>query len=447
MRTAKNFIILFNLVIVFFLCANSPAQTASADTSGGWQFYWSDEFNGPNVDPATWGYEIGYIRNNEAQFYSGRTENSRIDNGDLLIEALRDNWNGHEYTSASRTTYGKKSFLYGKFEMRAKIDIRQGSWPAWWWLPNTGGWPKGGEIDMMEYYKNNCLFNVMNGSQQWFSQTRAISYLGGDSWAENFHVWTMEWDSTKINLYLDGKLINHFPLSYANGTGPNGVNPFKQPGYMIVNQAIGGNNGGDPTNTTFPVDYRIDWIRVYKWKDTTSYTLTVNSGVGTGPYTPGTKASITALAPASGKVFDKWVVVSGNPVIADSLSPSTYVTMPSADAAVAAAYTVSTSVKPGHGLGENTFKLLQNYPNPFNPSTTLSFSISSLLTGSFVSLKIYDVLGRKVATVVNKVLPAGKYKYQWNAAGMASGVYLYRIEAVGKSGEIYASFRKMELLK
>ncbi len=434
---------LCNLVAIFFISSftytNSAAQTKNSDTTGGWQFSWSDEFNGPSVDASTWGYEIGYIRNNEAQFYTNRTENSRIDNGNLLIEALRDNWNGHEYTSASRTTYGKKSFLYGKFEMRAKIDIRQGSWPAWWWLPNTGGWPKGGEIDMMEYYQNKCLFNVMNGNQQWFSQTRSIYSLGGNRWAENFHVWTMEWDSTKIDLYLDGTLINHFPLSYADGTGPNGVNPFRQPGYMIVNQAIGGTNGGDPSSTSFPVDYRIDWIRVYKWKDTTSYTLTVNNGVGAGPYVPGTKASITALMPASGMMFDKWVVTSGNPVIADSLSSSTTITMPSANVSVTATYTISTSAYPDDVATAKRFVLSQNYPNPFNPSTEIKYSIPQ---SGFVTIKVYNLFGQQVAFLLNKEQEAGSYTIEFNASKLVSGIYMYRLQS-----DNYSLTKKMILLK
>ena len=416
----------------------------SADSVGGWQFSWSDEFNGPTVDPATWGYEIGYVRNNEAQYYTSRTENSRIDNGNLLIQALRDNWSGHAYTSASRITSGKKSFLYGKFEMRAKIDIRQGSWPAWWWLPNTGGWPKGGEIDMMEYYKNKCLFNVMNGNAEWFSQTRSISGLGGDLWAANFHVWTMVWDSTKIDLLLDGTLINHFLLSNADGTGPNEVNPFRQPGYMIVNQAIGGTNGGDPSNTTFPVNLRIDWIRVYKWINAASYKLTVKGGVGTGSYIPGTQASITALMPASGMVFDKWVVTSGNLIIADSLSPSTVITIPSADATVTATYTASTYAYSDHPAGVKIFELSQNYPNPFNPNTLISYQLPA---NSYVSIKIYDILGRELETLVNQSQNPGKHIVIFNAEKYSSGVYFYEINAIGSDKQIFNSIKKMILIK
>lgn|GEM_PF-1054312 len=331
------------LVVVLFLALYGMAH---AQTAGGWQFSWSDEFNGPAIDASVWGYESGYVRNNELQYYTNRPENARIDNGNLLIQALSDNWNGHQYTSASLRTMGKKSWQYGMFEMRAKIDIRLGSWPAWWWLPNTGGWPRGGEIDMMEFYQGKCLFNVMDGNQKWTSPTRTIASLGGAAWADNFHVWTWVWDSTKIDLSLDGVLMNHYPLSNADGTGPNGANPFRNPGYILVNQAIGGTNGGDPSGTTFPVNYRIDWIRVYSWSTNNAYTLTVNAGTGSGPYVAGTMASITASMPPTGQVFDTWVINTGNGAIDSINAPSATVTMPASDMTVTATYRNGTSLAP-----------------------------------------------------------------------------------------------------
>jgi beta-glucanase (GH16 family) len=238
-----------------------------------YELVWGDEFAVDGLpDSKNWGYEVGCsVRNNELQYYAqAREQNSRIEDGFLIIEARKETLNGCSYTSANLISK-KKDFKYGLFEIRAKIDIRQGSWPAWWWLPNSGGWPKGGEIDMMEFYKGNLLFNVMDGSQKWTSKTKAVSSLGGNTWAEQFHVWTWEWDSLKIDLWLDGTLMNHYPVANANGTGPNGENPFRRPGYMLINQAIGGNNGGDPSGTTFPVKYIVDYVRVYKpGKDTTA---------------------------------------------------------------------------------------------------------------------------------------------------------------------------------
>lgn len=341
--------------------------------AAGWKFAWSEEFTGPTVDSSLWGYETGYVRNQELQYYSRRTENSRIEDGKLLIEARRDGWEGHAYTSASRTTRGKKSFLYGRFEMRARIDIRKGSWPAWWWLPNSGGWPKGGEIDMMEFYQDKCLFNVMDGNQRWTSPTRSITSLGGPRWAEEFHTWTMVWDSTRIQLSLDGVLMNDYEVSDADGTGPSGANPFRRAGYLILNQAIGGTQGGDPSGTAFPVRFQVDWVRLHTWSAEGSRTLAVTGGTGGGAYVVGTAASITANWPAAGQVFDKWVVVSGNPVIDDAASPSARLTMPDGDAAVAATYRVGSV---------SAIRPLRAAPLPEE--------------GALGALSVYDVRGRKV---------------------------------------------------
>ena len=373
---------------------------------GGWEFSWSDEFSGPAIDTSVWGYESGYsIRNQELENYTNRPENSRIDNGNLLIQALRDNWNGHEYSSASRRTMKKKSWLYGKFEMRAQIDIRLGSWPAWWWLPNIGGWPKGGEIDMMEFYQGKCLFNVMDGNGKWQSPTRTVSSLDGSLWADNFHVWTWEWDSTRIDLSLDGVLINHYPLANADGTGPGGGNPFRQPGYMLVNQAIGGINGGDPSATAFPINYRIDWIRVHTWSNETAYTLTVNGGVGSGPYIPGTQASITALMPSAGQMFDKWVVISGGPTIDSMSAASATLTMPAGDASVTATY------KTQGNMVIRSVSSMHGFPNgDFNQA-----------------VEIYNVNGMLVKKTVLKIAAINKK----SLAGLAPGAYFVQVSDGG----------------
>ncbi|HKP95393.1 MAG TPA: family 16 glycosylhydrolase [Fibrobacteria bacterium] len=348
----------FTVWMVLMLALSAAISSPCASPAGAWTFTWSDEFNGAAVDAAVWGFENGYVRNNEAQYYSNRSENSRIEDGKLLIRALKDNWSGHEYTSASRITRGKKSWRYGRFEIRAKIDIRSGSWPAWWWKGDNAGWPKGGEIDMMEYYQNKCLFNVMDGNKGWTSPTRSITSLGGPRWAEEYHTWTMEWDSTRIDLSLDGVLINHYEVDKANGTGPGGSNPLRQPGFMILNQALGGNQGGDHTKTAYPVDFRVDWIREHTWDpNAQAVQVTVQEGSGSGPYAQGTKASLAANMPPLGQVFARWEVVAGTAVIDDPGSPSALVTVPQAPVTVKATYRPQGSHvlfhnKPGLLIGE-----------------------------------------------------------------------------------------------
>jgi beta-glucanase (GH16 family) len=218
-----------------------------------WTLVWSDEFDGPSIDTGKWGYEIGMIRNNEAQYYTGRPENSYVESGNLVIKAIREDYLGAAYTSASLNTSGKYSWTYGRFEMRARIPTALGNWPAWWALgtnASSAGWPACGEIDMMEFYRSISLYNIMDSHQSWFNNTEAFTDSSG------YHDWVMEWTSSRdIRLYRDDVL----KTTYTGGDPA-----FAKPFFMLVNLAIGGNNGGDPAGTTFPQYYYIDYIRVYQ---------------------------------------------------------------------------------------------------------------------------------------------------------------------------------------
>jgi len=249
------------------LITQFPGQTATpapTPLAGGWNLVWSDEFNYTGTpDPSNWGYESGYKRNNEAQYY--QSANASCDGTQLIIEARRND-NGYAYTSSSLVTSGKHQWTYGRFEMRGKIPVDTGSWPAWWavGIGANGSWPQCGEIDMMEYYKSMVLANVCyqnaSGGQVWDSSTKTLTALGAN-WANNYHIWVMEWDTNTINLYCDDALLNTFNVANATvGT----YNPFRTSIWMFVNLAIGGNNGGDPANTTFPLRYYVDYIRVYQ---------------------------------------------------------------------------------------------------------------------------------------------------------------------------------------
>lgn len=318
------------------LCAIAVTlhPTGVSAAAGGWQFAWSDEFDrtGPPIVSNVWKWDGGgsMVRNATLD-----RANGYCTNGVLVLEAKRVGTN--QYTSAAISTVGLKSWLYGRFEMRGRIDIRSGSWPAWWTTGVSGGWPAGGEIDMMEYYTDKVLFNVMNGRRGWANPTLSAKALGGAAWAAQFHTWIMEWDSTKIDLSLDGRLVNHYLLTNADGTGPNGANPFRAPHYMRVNLAIG-QQGGDPSATEFPMKFEVDYIRTWQWVDSTAYLCTVESGTGTGPYLPGTMVSLTANMPPAGKSFDQWVISSGSAVIAAVNDPAATFTMPSSDVKIAATY-------------------------------------------------------------------------------------------------------------
>jgi len=260
--------------------ADGPPQTEVTD-GGTWSLVWSDEFDvdgAPN--PANWGYEMGFVRNQELQWY--QPSNATVAGGLLTIAAQKvsmpnpnyvagsSDWKTNRqtinYTSTSMTTSGKHDWQYGRFEMRAKIDIRTGSWPAFWILGSGTAWPQSGEVDIMEYYANKVLANVCTpaGSNCTWDSTNQSPASLGSNWANDFHVWAMEWDATKIDLYLDSKLVNTYAVSTANASGQ--TNPYdNKKFYVMVNLAIGA-NGGDPSGTTFPITYQVDYVRVYQKK-------------------------------------------------------------------------------------------------------------------------------------------------------------------------------------
>jgi beta-glucanase (GH16 family) len=276
---------LFLLVLSMALfCQKKDKITDSGVTADGYRLVWADEFDTDGrPDPKNWSYEQGFVRNEEAQWY--RPENARCEGGSLVIEARRErvenpdyspqsgDWKRGrqyaEYTSSSLLTRGLHGWVFGRFEMRARIDTRPGLWPAFWTLGVNGDWPHGGEIDIMEYYRGMLLANIAWGAEEkwhavWDSYSKPLSSLADPEWPAKFHVWRMDWDSSAIRLYLDDTLMNAANLSSTINRDAEGKNPFMQAQYIIVNLAVGGNSGGDPSHTIFPAKYEIDYIRVYQ---------------------------------------------------------------------------------------------------------------------------------------------------------------------------------------
>ena len=254
---------------------------------------WSDEFNEdgkPNSE--YWSFEKGFVRNNELQWY--QEDNAYCKDGKLIIEGRREkrpnplyekgstDWRKSrpfiKYTSSSLKTAGKKEFLYGRFEIRARIPLESGSWPAIWTLGTTMEWPSCGEIDIMEYYRINndphLLANVAWGTDKRYKaewRTQAVPFRHflekNSNWGKEFHVWRMDWEENSIKLYLDDELLNEVSLKETvNGAWGNYTHPFKQPHYLLLNLALGA-NGGEPDVLAFPMKYEIDYVRVYQKKE------------------------------------------------------------------------------------------------------------------------------------------------------------------------------------
>ncbi len=264
--------ILFSLFLLTTSFASCWAQN-------GWKLIWSDEFNtnGP-YDSSVWEPERGFARNHEAQWY--QQENAYCQDGSLVIEARREkrknptykdnadknDWRRSrkhiEYTSSSLTTRRSFSFTYGRMEVRAKIPTASGAWPAIWLLGKGMEWPSCGEIDVMEFYRINgvphILANACWGSDSHFTDK-------DPQWADKFHVWRMDWTPRAISIYLDDELMNEIPLKETiNGTLGNHTNPFQKPQYILLNLALGGDNGGEIDNKKMPMQYLIDYVRVYQ---------------------------------------------------------------------------------------------------------------------------------------------------------------------------------------
>lgn len=283
----REIYILFLLfALIFHSCRASRISSAVNEYSNeNYSLVWSDEFNkdGP-IDTANWRFEKGFVRNEEHQWY--QSENAWCEKGFLIIEGRKEirpspnyiegsnSWRANrkniEYTSSSINTSGKHAWKYGRFVMRGKIDISDGLWPAWWTLGTAGRWPANGEIDIMEYYRKKLLANIAiigtDSKAEWYSNRFSIDSLGGTNWASKFHIWRMDWDENFVSLYLDENLLNQVETNKLVNKDGSGINPFKQPHYMLLNLAIGGMNGGNPANTKFPTRFQVDYVRVYQKK-------------------------------------------------------------------------------------------------------------------------------------------------------------------------------------
>ena len=260
----KNLILLFVSLIFLLSCSEKKPV-------------WSDEFNYTGLPDSTrWGYDLGDgcpnvcgWGNNEAQFYTRDLKNARVENGNLIIEAIKDSMGNKAYTSARLVTKTKGDWLYGRIEIRAKLPKGKGTWPAIWMLSTDwsyGGWPESGEIDIMEHvgYDPGMIHGTLHSEKyNHIKHTQQEGKVTVADCQDNFHVYAIDWTKDKIDFFVDEKIYHSVarnPQDDFHGW------PFDKRFHLILNIAVGGNWGGQQgiDDSIWPQRMEIDYVRVYQ---------------------------------------------------------------------------------------------------------------------------------------------------------------------------------------
>jgi beta-glucanase (GH16 family) len=241
-------------------------------TYPGYSLVWSDEFSGTGLDLGAWNQEIGNGNNgwgnNELEFYTSSPKNSFVSNGNLIIEARRETVGNYNYTSCRMTTQGKKYFKFGRIDIRAKLPVGKGMWPALWMLGSnigSAGWPACGEIDIMELV--GTYPSRVTGTMHWkpvsgtsINKGANYSLLSG-TFSEKFYVFSIIWKQDIIRWYVDDQLY----LTTTSADVGSANYPFNADQFFIFNVAVGGNWPGPPDWTTeFPQRMFVDYVRVFQ---------------------------------------------------------------------------------------------------------------------------------------------------------------------------------------
>jgi len=272
-------------------------------THATWNLVWSDEFDGTSIDTSKWTVEVNCNGggNNELQCYTSRSQNARIHNGTLIITAIPEQYLNRGYTSARLNTARSASFLYGRFEMMAKLPNGKHLWPAFWMLPTDnvyGRWAASGEIDIMEYRGqiNNKVQGTLHFGGSWPND---IFQGSGPTdfpidFSRDFHLFAVEWDQDEIRWYLDQTMYHRMSLvrSFYSGIGNNPYTDIRQPFerrfHLLLNLAVGGGffppaqygtlTPQDASNWSDPT-FQIDYVRAYQWTVSAAEVNTSNQNV------------------------------------------------------------------------------------------------------------------------------------------------------------------------
>ncbi len=259
------------LVLLLGTSAASAQQATQAPAPAGYTLVWHDEFDRDGLpDASKWSYDVGGHGwgNQEPQFYTERrAENARVEGGHLIIEARKEAWQGSPYTSARLVTKGKGDWTYGRIEVRARLPRGRGSWPAIWMLATTQPmrWPDDGEIDIMEHVGFD--HGVVHGSVHTKAYhhsigTQKTAKVSVPDVEEAFHVYAVEWEPTRLRVFVDDRAYFQFDKEPAGRT----VWPFDGPFHLLLNVAVGGSWGGQKgiDESTLPYRMTVDYVRVYQ---------------------------------------------------------------------------------------------------------------------------------------------------------------------------------------
>jgi beta-glucanase (GH16 family) len=264
-------IALFFIVILLAACTPGPTelpQTVTPEsTLEGWELVWSDEFDEETINSDNWVFDTGAggWGNSEWQHYTDRSENARVEDGVLVIEALQEDYLGSDYTSARLKTQYLQTWTYGRVEARMKLPTGKGVWSAFWMLGDnfgTVGWPECGEIDIMENIGNpGIVYGTLHGPGYSGGNGVGTSHAPtGVNLSEDYHVYAIEWEPDEIRWYVDDDLFQE-----RNDSDVPGTWVYDHPFFIILNLAIGGEWPGYPDESTvFPQQLLVDYVRVYR---------------------------------------------------------------------------------------------------------------------------------------------------------------------------------------
>jgi len=260
----RNRVTLSTIILLLFHLSISAQNKSN-------KLVWRDEFNYNGLPDSTkWNYDIGGDGwgNNELQYYTKkRKENCRVQNGKLIIEARKEDFEGKNYTSARLVSRGKGDWKYGKLEVRAKIPSGLGTWPAIWMLASTTplNWPDDGEIDIMEHVGWNPYYihaSIHCKKYNHVIHTQRTDTVIVKNAFEQFHVYGVEWDAEKLQISIDGIVYFQFKNEHSGYDAW----PFDNKMHLLLNVAVGGNWGGSKgvDSTIWPKRMEVDWVRMYQ---------------------------------------------------------------------------------------------------------------------------------------------------------------------------------------